>query len=65
MKTLPVSHQELNGAIESYHLKLKSELSSDSHASSWERVDWFVRTFSADFHFMHWFYIYSEEMWSL
>ena len=61
MKALRVSHQELNGAIESYHLKLKSKLLSNSHASSWDRVDWLVHTLSAEFHSMYWFYKYSEE----
>lgn len=61
MRTLPISRQELNGAIESYHLKLKSKLLSHSHNRSWDRVDWLVHTLTAEFHCIYWFYKYSEE----
>nr|XP_029121164.1 uncharacterized protein LOC105047737 isoform X1 [Elaeis guineensis] len=59
--TLPVSKQELDAAIESYHLKLKSKLLSDVHANSWHRVDWLVHTLTTEFHSIYWFHKYTEE----
>ncbi|XP_026665892.2 uncharacterized protein LOC103720796 [Phoenix dactylifera] len=61
MRALPVSKQELHAVIESYHLKLKSKLLSDMHASSWHRVDWLVHTLTTEFYSIYWFHKYTEE----
>ncbi|XP_077212190.1 uncharacterized protein LOC143847287 [Tasmannia lanceolata] len=61
VRTLPMANLELYAAIESYHLRLKTKLFSDLHASSWVRVDWLVHTLTAEFHSLYWFDQYAEE----
>ncbi|XP_058074764.1 uncharacterized protein LOC131223372 isoform X2 [Magnolia sinica] len=61
MRTLPMAYQEFHAAIESYHLRLKSKLYCNSHASSWSRVDWLVHALTTEFHSLYWFDQYAEE----
>ncbi|OUZ99897.1 zinc finger protein [Macleaya cordata] len=61
MRTLPVANQELNAAIESYHLNVKFKLFNEQHSVSWLRVDWLVHTLTTEFHSLYWLAQYSEE----
>ncbi|KAI3911796.1 hypothetical protein MKW92_045214 [Papaver armeniacum] len=61
MRLLPIANQEFNGAIESYHLNLKSKLFGEQHSGSWTRVDWLVHTLTTEFHSLYWFAQYTEE----
>ncbi|KDO50310.1 hypothetical protein CISIN_1g005059mg [Citrus sinensis] len=40
MRALPLASQEASGAIEAYHVKLKTKLFDDSHLGALQRVDW-------------------------
>ncbi|KAB2053859.1 hypothetical protein ES319_A12G215300v1 [Gossypium barbadense] len=40
IKTFPLASQEASGAIEAYHVKLKTKLFDDSHLGALQRVDW-------------------------
>ncbi|KAI3977339.1 hypothetical protein MKX01_000252 [Papaver californicum] len=61
MRLLPVANQEFNGALESYHLNLKSKLFSEQHAGSWTIVDWLVHTLTTELHSLYWLAQYTEE----
>ncbi|KAK6921455.1 Zinc finger, SWIM-type [Dillenia turbinata] len=54
MKSLPLGSQEASGAIEAYHVKLKSSLYEDSHPSSLQRVDWLVHKLTTELHSGYW-----------
>ncbi|KAL9459501.1 hypothetical protein AB3S75_002827 [Citrus x aurantiifolia] len=40
MRALPLASQEASGAIEAYHVKLKTKLFDDSHLGALQRADW-------------------------
>lgn len=61
VRSLPVASPELHAAIESYHLRLKSKLFNEQHASSWERVDWLIHFLTTEFHSLYWLEQYSVE----
>ncbi|XP_052204058.1 uncharacterized protein LOC127809315 isoform X2 [Diospyros lotus] len=54
IRTLPATSQELYSAIEAYHLRLKSKVFSELHASSWQRLDWLIHTLTTEFHSIYW-----------
>ncbi|GFP89290.1 hypothetical protein PHJA_001072700 [Phtheirospermum japonicum] len=62
MKTLPLASQEASGAIEAYHLKLKTKLyDDDSHLGSHKRVDWLVHKLTTELHSSYWLDRYADE----
>ncbi|KAL3835693.1 hypothetical protein ACJIZ3_010429 [Penstemon smallii] len=61
MKTLPLASQEASGAIEAYHVKLKSKLYDDSHLGSLQRVDWLVHKLTTELHSSYWLDRYADE----
>ncbi|KAH6791394.1 SWIM zinc finger family protein [Perilla frutescens var. frutescens] len=54
MRTLPLASQEASGAIEAYHVKLKTRLYDDSHLGSLQRVDWLVHKLTTGLHSSYW-----------
>ncbi|CAI9112760.1 OLC1v1013251C1 [Oldenlandia corymbosa var. corymbosa] len=54
MKTTPLASQESSGAIEAYHVKLKSKLYDDSHLDTFQRVDWLVHKLISEVHSSYW-----------
>ncbi|XAR69325.1 hypothetical protein NMG60_11000865 [Bertholletia excelsa] len=54
IRILPVASQEPYSAIEAYHLRLKSKVFREQHASSWQRVDWLIHTLTTEFHSLYW-----------
>lgn len=62
MKTLPLSSQEASGAIEAYHVKLKTKLyDDDSHLGSHQRVDWLVHKLTTELHSSYWLDRFADE----
>lgn len=61
MKTLPLASQEASGAIEAYHVKLKTKLYDDSHLGSVQRVDWLVHKLTTELHSSYWLDRYADE----
>ncbi|KAL6512345.1 hypothetical protein OROHE_019957 [Orobanche hederae] len=62
MKALPIASQEAAGAIEAYHVKLKSKLyDDDSHLGSVQRVDWLVHKLTTELHSSYWLDRYADE----
>ncbi|OWM76375.1 hypothetical protein CDL15_Pgr028245 [Punica granatum] len=61
MKSLPLASQEASGAIEAYHLKLKSALFDDSHLGALRRVDWLVHRLMTELHSSYWLARYADE----
>ncbi|XP_051151604.1 uncharacterized protein LOC127265706 [Andrographis paniculata] len=61
MKTLPLASQESSGAIEAYHVKLKSKLYDDTHLGSLQRVDWLVHKLTTELHSSYWLDRYADE----
>ncbi|KAL1556976.1 hypothetical protein AAHA92_12522 [Salvia divinorum] len=61
MKTLPLASQEASGAIEAYHVKLKTKLYDDSHLGSLQRVDWLVHKLTTELHSSYWLDCYADE----
>lgn len=61
MKTLPLASQEASGAIEAYHVKLKSKLYDDSNLGSLQRVDWLVHKLTTELHSSYWLDRYADE----
>ncbi|PIN20791.1 hypothetical protein CDL12_06515 [Handroanthus impetiginosus] len=61
MKTLPLASQEASGAIEAYHVKLKTKLYDDSHLGSLQRVDWLVHKLTTELHSNYWLDRYADE----
>ncbi|KAL0350395.1 UNVERIFIED_CONTAM: hypothetical protein Sradi_4188700 [Sesamum radiatum] len=61
MKTLPLASQEASGAIEAYHVKLKTKLYDDSHLGSLQRVDWLVHKLTTELHSSYWLDRYADE----
>ncbi|GFP92921.1 hypothetical protein PHJA_001436400 [Phtheirospermum japonicum] len=62
MKTLPLASQEASGAIEAYHVKLKTKLyDDDSHLGSHERVDWLIHKLTTELHSSYWLDRYADE----
>ncbi|XP_073150535.1 uncharacterized protein [Henckelia pumila] len=61
MKTLPIASQEASGAIEAYHVKLKTKLYDDSHLGSLQRVDWLVHKLTTELHSSYWLDRFADE----
>lgn len=61
MKTLPLASQETSGAIEAYHVKLKSKLFDDSHLGALQRVDWLVHKLTTELHSAYWLDRFADE----
>ncbi|XP_057504762.1 uncharacterized protein LOC130788225 [Actinidia eriantha] len=61
IRTLPVASQEPYSAIEAYHLRLKTKVLNELHASCWQRVDWLIMTLTTEFHSSYWLDQYIEE----
>lgn len=61
MRSVPLASQEAAGAIEAYHIKLKSKLYDDSHLGAFQRVDWLVHKLTAELHSSYWLDRYSDE----
>ncbi|XP_021772954.1 uncharacterized protein LOC110736925 [Chenopodium quinoa] len=61
MQSVPLASQEAAGAIEAYHIKLKSKLYDDSHLGAFQRVDWLVHKLTAELHSSYWLDRYSDE----
>ncbi|KAK8691073.1 hypothetical protein V6N13_074594 [Hibiscus sabdariffa] len=54
MKSFPLASQETSGAIEAYHVKLKTKLFDDSHLGALQRVDWLVHKLTTELHSIYW-----------
>ncbi|XP_074269347.1 uncharacterized protein LOC141592534 isoform X1 [Silene latifolia] len=61
MRSIPVASQEASGAIEAYHVKLKSKLYDDAHLGAFKRVDWLVHKLTAELHSSYWLDRYADE----
>ncbi|CAA6668854.1 unnamed protein product [Spirodela intermedia] len=61
MKDFPLASQEAGGAVEAYHLKLKSKLYDDSQLGSLQRVDWLVHKLTTEIHSGYWLDCYADE----
>lgn len=61
MRTVPLASQEAAGAIEAYHIKLKTKVFDDSHLGAFQRVDWLVHKLTAELHSSYWLDRYSDE----
>ncbi|OMO93488.1 hypothetical protein COLO4_16921 [Corchorus olitorius] len=61
MKTLPLASQEASGAIEAYHVKLKTKLFDDSHLGALQRVDWLVHKLTTELHSTYWLDRFADE----
>ncbi|KAK1318775.1 hypothetical protein QJS10_CPB04g01789 [Acorus calamus] len=61
MKNLPLASQEASGAIEAYHVKLKTKLYDDLHLGSIQRVDWLVHKLTTEIHSSYWLDRYADE----
>ncbi|XWS49306.1 hypothetical protein CRYUN_Cryun13aG0152600 [Craigia yunnanensis] len=61
MKTLALASQETSGAIEAYHVKLKTKLFDDSHLGALQRVDWLVHKLTTELHSAYWLDRYADE----
>eukprot|EP01018_Ginkgo_biloba_P040190 Gb_37568 [translate_table: standard] len=61
MRTLPLANQEMHGAIEAYHDRLKPKLLNELHTGVCQRVDWLVHTLTTEVHSYYWFDQYAEE----
>lgn len=61
MKDYPLASQEAGGAVEAYHLKLKSKLYDDSQLGSLQRVDWLVHKLTTEIHSSYWLDRYADE----
>lgn len=61
MRALPLASQEASGAIEAYHVKLKTKLFDDSHLGALQRVDWLVHKLTTELHSSYWLDRYSDE----
>ncbi|XVF52053.1 hypothetical protein PTKIN_Ptkin04bG0234200 [Pterospermum kingtungense] len=61
MKTLPLASRETSGAIEAYHVKLKSKLFDDSHLGALQRVDWLVHKLTTELHSAYWLDRFADE----
>ncbi|KAK4758663.1 hypothetical protein SAY87_019964 [Trapa incisa] len=60
MKSLPLASQEASGAIETYHLKLKTALFDDSHLGALRRVDWLVHRLTTEVYSSYWLARYAD-----
>lgn len=61
MRSVPLASQEAAGAVEAYHIKLKSKLYDDSHLGAFQRVDWLIHNLTAELHSSYWLDRYSDE----
>lgn len=61
MRALPLASQEASGAIEAYHVKLKTKLFDDSHLGALQRVDWLVHKLTTELHSSYWLDRYADE----
>ena len=62
MKDFPLASHEAGGAVEAYHLKLKSKLyDNDSQFGSLQRVDFLVHKLTTEIHSAHWLDRYADE----
>uniref|UniRef100_A0A7C9AJD9 SWIM-type domain-containing protein n=2 Tax=Opuntia streptacantha TaxID=393608 RepID=A0A7C9AJD9_OPUST len=61
MQSLPRASQEASGAIEAYHVKLKSKLYEDSYLDAFQRVDWLAHKLTAEVHSCYWLDRYADE----
>lgn len=61
MKCLPLASQEASGAVEAYHVKLKTKLFDDSHLGALQRVDWLVHKLTTELHSSYWLDRYADE----
>ncbi|MBA0795094.1 hypothetical protein Gohar_019366 [Gossypium harknessii] len=59
LKSFPLASQEASGAIEAYHVKLKTKLFDDSRALL--RVDWLVRKLTTELYSTYWLNRYADE----
>ena len=61
MKILPLASQEVSGALEVYHVKLKVKLYDDSHLGAVQRVDGLVHRLTTELHSSYWLDRYADE----
>ncbi|KAG8049461.1 hypothetical protein GUJ93_ZPchr0009g1575 [Zizania palustris] len=61
IRSLPLSSQELSGAIEGYHLKLKAKAYDESQLDALQRVDWLVHKLTTELHSSYWLNLYADE----
>ncbi|KFK40774.1 hypothetical protein AALP_AA2G039200 [Arabis alpina] len=61
IKSLPLASQEVFGAIEAYHVKLKVKLFDDTHLGALQRVDWLVHKLTTELHSSYWLDRYADE----
>ncbi|MBA0735972.1 hypothetical protein Gogos_019771 [Gossypium gossypioides] len=61
LKSFPLASQEASGAIEAYHVKLKTNLFDDSHLGALLRVDWLVHKMTTELHSTYWLNRYADE----
>lgn len=61
LKSLPLASQESCGAIEGYHLKLKTKIYDDSNLGALKRVDWLVHKLTTEIHSGYWLDLFADE----
>lgn len=61
MRSLPLASQELCGAIEGYHVKLKLKIYDDSQLNAFQRVDWLVHKLTTELHSSYWLDLFADE----
>ncbi|GAB2258211.1 hypothetical protein Droror1_Dr00014371 [Drosera rotundifolia] len=61
IQNLPLASQEASGAIEAYHVKLKSKLYDDTHLGAFQRMDWLVHKLTTELHSSYWLDRFADE----
>ncbi|MBA0644802.1 hypothetical protein Goklo_028918 [Gossypium klotzschianum] len=61
LKSFPLASQAASGAIEAYHVKLKTKLFDDSHLGALLRVDWLVHKLTTELYSTYWLNRYADE----
>jgi hypothetical protein len=60
-RNFPLASQEASGALEAYHVKLKTKLFDDSHLGALQRVDWLVHKLTTELHSSYWLDRFADE----
>jgi hypothetical protein len=61
IRNLALASQESCGAIEAYHLKLKTKAYEDLQLDALQRVDWLVHKLTTEIHSSYWLNLYADE----
>ncbi|KAG4156454.1 hypothetical protein ERO13_D03G176650v2 [Gossypium hirsutum] len=61
LKSFPLASQAASGAIEAYHVKLKTKLFDDSHLGALLRGGWLVHKLTTELYSTYWLNRYADE----